>query len=162
MRRTCLSALTALTLAAAPGGARTSTEPPMTRRITGTVDVKMNPLPGEGPAWESFGRRAIEKRYHGDLEATGEGQMLGFLSTEKGSAGYVALERVTGTLNGRKGSFVLQHSGTMARGVEALAITVVPDSGTEGLSGLSGRMSILVHEGRHVYEFEFALPKGRP
>jgi hypothetical protein len=100
---------------------------------------------------------SIDKQFHGDLEASSAGQMLAFSSAVKGSAGYVALERVEGRLQGRSGSFVLQHSGTMTRGTPQLAITVVPDSGTGELMGLSGRMTIEISEGKHSYTFEYTL-----
>jgi hypothetical protein len=99
----------------------------------------------------------IDKRFGGDLKGTSRGQMLAFRSSVEGSAGYVALEHVEGTLAGRVGSFVLQHSGTMERGAQQLSVTVVPDSGTGELSGLAGRMSIAVAEGKHSYEFDYTL-----
>src|SRR5271165_4091355 len=99
---------------------------------------------------------SIDKQFHGDLEGTSKGEMLGAMTEVKGSAGYVAIERVTGTLNGRSGTFVLQHSGTMTRGTQHMTITVVPDSGTGGLAGISGSMTIIIKEGgKHFYEFEY-------
>jgi hypothetical protein len=100
----------------------------------------------------------IDKKFHGDLEATSKGQMLTAMSAVKGSAGYVAVERVTGSLNGRKGTFVLQHSATMNRGTPQLSVTVVPDSGTDQLEGLTGKMMIIIAEGKHSYDFEYSLP----
>jgi hypothetical protein len=102
---------------------------------------------------------AIDKHFHGDLEATSRGEMLMAGTSVKGSAGYVAIEAVTGKLHGREGSFVLQHSGMMTRGVPRLTVTVVPDSGTGGLAGLSGSMAINVAAGKHSYEFEYTLPE---
>jgi hypothetical protein len=99
----------------------------------------------------------IDKQFHGDLEATSKGQMLAISSEVKGSAGYVAMERVTGTLQGRTGTFALQHSGTMTRGVPQLLITVVPDSGTGQLVGLTGKMTINIVDGKHSYVFEYTL-----
>jgi Protein of unknown function (DUF3224) len=99
----------------------------------------------------------LDKQFHGDLEATSRGQMLTAMTDVKGSAGYVAIERVSGTLRGRAGSFLLQHTGTMTRGAPSLTITVVPDSGTEELAGLSGRMNIIITDGKHSYELEYAL-----
>jgi len=128
----------------------------MSRRAVGAFDVKMTPQP-EGGAPE-IGRFALEKSYHGELEATSRGQMLSAGVVEKGSAGYVAIEVVRGTLGGRAGSFALQHSGTMTRGSARLTIDVVPDSGTGELEGLSGAMTIRVEDGRHEYELDYSLP----
>jgi hypothetical protein len=104
-----------------------------------------------------LGRMSIDKRFHGDLEATSKGEMLTAGTSVKGSAGYVAIERVDGTLRGRSGTFVLQHSGTMTRGVPQLTVTVVPDSGTGELAGLAGRMAIVIADGKHSYDFEYTL-----
>ena len=101
----------------------------------------------------------IEKQIHGDLEATSKGQMLTAGTDVKGSAGYVAIERVTGALQGRTGSFVLQHTGTMTRGAFQLTITVVPDSGTGQLAGLTGTMNIIIADGKHSYDFDYTLPE---
>jgi hypothetical protein len=103
---------------------------------------------------------SIDKQFHGELEGTSKGYMLSSAATVvKGSGGYVAMERVTGTLKGRSGSFVLQHSGTMNRGVPQLSVTVVPDSGTGQLTGLAGTMTIKIDAGKHSYEFEYSLPE---
>ena len=99
----------------------------------------------------------IDKQFHGDLEATSKGEMLSAVGAVKGSAGYVAIEKVTGKLRGRSGSFVLQHTGTMTRGAPQLSITVVPDSGTGDLVGLTGQMTIHIEAGKHSYEFEYTL-----
>jgi hypothetical protein len=123
---------------------------------TGTFEVKLAPLATDAAG---LGRMSIDKQFHGDLEASSKGEMLSAMSEVKGSAGYVAIERVTGTLGGRKGSFVLQHSGTMNRGAASLSVTVVPDSGTGELAGLSGKMAILIEGGKHSYEFEYTLPE---
>jgi len=130
------------------------------QHASGTFDVKITPQkPDNPPAEESkVGRMSIDKQFHGDLEATSKGEMLAAQTETKGSAGYVALERVTGTLGGRKGSFVLQHTGTMDRGKPSLSITVVPDSGTGELVGLTGSMKISIEAGKHSYEFDYALP----
>jgi hypothetical protein len=126
--------------------------------IRGAFDVKLSPQEPTAAAREAaIDRRSIEKQFHGDLEATSKGEMLSVGSSVQGSAGYVAIERVFGTLRGRRGSFALQHSGTMTRGAPQLTITVVPDSGTEQLIGLEGRMSIDIVEGKHFYQFEFNL-----
>ena len=126
--------------------------------IHGKFDVKMQPQPPDALTGESIGRFVLDKRYHGELDATGAGQMLAIRSPVPGSAGYVAMERVTGTLGGRAGSFALQHSGVMTRGVAELLLTVVPDSGTEALEGLSGSMTIDITGGEHFYGFEYTLP----
>lgn len=124
-------------------------------RATGTFDVTLTPQPTDA---SPLGRMRIDKQFHGDLEGTGRGEMLAFSSDVEGSAGYVAMERVTGTLHGRRGSFVLQHSGTMERGAQHLQLTVVPDSGTGQLTGLSGSMQIIIAEGTHSYVFDYTLP----
>lgn len=124
----------------------------------GTFEVKMSPQKAEeGVGDPGIGRMGIDKQFHGDLEAHSLGQMLAAMSPVKGSAGYVAMERVVGTLGGKKGSFVLQHQGTMARGVPGLSVTVVPDSGTEELVGLTGSMKIIIDGGAHSYEFDYSF-----
>jgi Protein of unknown function (DUF3224) len=127
-------------------------------RAGGTFEVKLTPQPaGENAAEGSIGRMSIDKQYHGDLEGTGKGEMLTAATSVEGSAVYVAIEWVSGTLQGRKGTFALQHSGTMTRGAPSLTITVVPDSGTRALTGLAGAMSIKIAEGKHFYELEYTL-----
>ena len=126
---------------------------------TGTFDVKLIPQSDGKPEDSPIGRMLIDKQIHGDLEATSKGQMLAFSTEVKGSAGYVAMERVTGTLHGRTGSFVLQHSATMNRGVPQLSITVVPDSGTGQLVGITGKFDIQIAEGKHSYTFDYTLPE---
>ena len=101
---------------------------------------------------------SLDKKFQGDLVAVSQGEMLSFRSSVQGSAGYVAMETVTGTLHGRNGSFVLQHSSTMTRGVPEQSITVVPDSGTGELTGLTGRLLITIVEGQHSYRFDYTLP----
>jgi hypothetical protein len=123
----------------------------------GKFDVKLALQAPEDGADAALGRFTLDKQFHGDLEATSRGQMLTAGTDIEGSAGYVAMEKVSGTLHGRRGSFALQHNGTMARGAPSLTIHVVPDSGTEELAGLSGSMSITIAEGRHSYDFEYAL-----
>ena len=128
-------------------------------RVSGSFDVKMLPQPGPEPAdGVSLGRLLLDKQYHGPLQAKGDGQMLSAVTATPGSAGYVAIERVVGTLEGRAGSFVLQHDGLMTRGARQLAIVVVPDSGTGALAGLGGRMDIRIENGRHFYDFDYTLP----
>lgn len=130
-------------------------------KIQGSFDVKITPA-ADADAAEgvSLGRLLLDKQFHGPLEARSQGQMLSARTAVEGSAGYVAIERVTGILEGREGSFVLQHSGSMARGAAALSITVVPDSGTGALQGLSGRMSVEITGGKHFYVFEYSLADG--
>lgn len=130
----------------------------MTTHARGTFDVAVKPLPLESDPPDALrARMSLDKRYHGDLEATAQGQMLTAGTVEKGSAGYVAIERVSGTLAGRQGSFALQHSGVMTRGKGELNITVVPDSGTDQLVGLSGKLQIIIANGVHSYDFEYDI-----
>lgn len=126
----------------------------------GTFDVKITPQKPDNPQEEKagLGRMSIDKQFHGDLEAQSDGEMLSFMTQVKGSAGYVAIERVVGKLNGRSGSFVLQHNATMTQGAPYLNIGVIPDSGTGDLAGISGKMTIHIVEGRHFYEFDYSLP----
>jgi hypothetical protein len=131
----------------------------VTARASGTFEVKLSPQPADDHAdGATLGRMTIDKQFRGDLEATSKGQMLTGMSSVKGSAGYVAIERVSGTLAGRRGTFILQHTGTMARGAPSLTVTVVPDSGTDELTGVSGTMSIDITGGQHSYTFEYTLP----
>jgi hypothetical protein len=127
----------------------------MAARATGTFEVKLHP---QSPDESGVGRLTIDKQFHGDLEGTSKGHMLAYTTEVQGSAGYVAMERVTGTISGRTGSFVLQHSATMTRGEPLLVLTVVPDSGTQALAGLSGKMAITIVDKKHFYEFEYTLP----
>jgi Protein of unknown function (DUF3224) len=120
----------------------------------GEFEVKLLP---QSAADAPVGRMSIDKQFHGDLEATSRGEMLAFMTAVKGSAGYVAMEHVTGALHGRTGTFVLQHSGTMTRGAQQLSVTVVPDSGTGELQGLTGRMTILIDAGKHSYDFDYEI-----
>jgi hypothetical protein len=126
----------------------------------GEFTVKLQPLSFEGQADGSkLGRMSIDKEIGGDLVATTNGQMLSAVGEVKGSAGYVAIEKVDGTLHGRKGSFVLQHTGTMNQGSPTLSVTVVPDSGTGELIGLVGDFKIIIAGGKHSYEFGYSLPQ---
>ncbi len=125
----------------------------MTKAI-GPFDVKLAPLPAHE---ESLGRMTIDKEFHGDLEGTSRGEMLSVMSAEQGSGGYVAMERVTATLHGRSGTFVLQHNATMNRGTPSLRIIVVPDSGTGELAGLSGTLNIIIADGKHSYELDYSI-----
>lgn len=130
----------------------------MTNRARGTFEVKLTPQSvTEGAEQAKIGRLSIEKRFQGDLEGASRGEMLSVMGSVKASAGYVAIERVEGTLAGRAGSFALQHHGLMDRGEGRLIVTVIPDSGTGDLEGLTGTMSIVIEGGKHSYEFEYAL-----
>lgn len=129
---------------------------PVTLIARGTFEPKLTPVAMHSPA---LGRMTIDKEIHGDLEATTQGEMLSAMTAVKGSAGYVAMELVKGTLNGKKGSFVLQHYAFMNRGTPDLKVVVVPDSGTEELVGLSGSFNIIIESGKHWYEFEYSLPE---
>jgi hypothetical protein len=132
--------------------------PSGTFHARGAFDVTLTPQ-GEQDKSDgaTTGRMTIAKQYHGDLEGTGKGEMLSALADVKGSGSYVAIERVSGTLNGRHGTFILAHGGTMTRGAQQLDITVVPDSGTGDLAGITGRMTITITEGKHQYDFEYTI-----
>jgi hypothetical protein len=131
----------------------------VTSHASGTFEVKLTPQAADGDD-AGLGRMSIDKQFHGDLEGTSKGFMLSSAATiVKGSGGYVAMERVTGTLKGRTGSFVLQHSGTMTRGTPQLSVAVVPDSGTDQLEGIIGTLTIKIDQGKHSYEFEYTLPQ---
>jgi hypothetical protein len=131
----------------------------MTHVARGTFEVKLQPLAFEGtePLWK-LGRMTIDKVIVGDLVATTRGQMLSAMTETRGSAGYVAIEVVTGSLHGKRGSFVLQHNGIMNRGTPTQSVVVVPDSGTEELAGLDGEFKIILEGGIHRYEFSYQLP----
>jgi hypothetical protein len=126
----------------------------------GSFTVEMKPQ-GQPDAADgvNLGRMLLDKRFEGDLIATGKGEMLTALTPVKDSAGYVAIERVTGTLHGKSGSFVFQHSGTMDKGAQQLAISVVPGSGTGALAGITGNFKLNIVQGKHFYEFEYTLPE---
>jgi hypothetical protein len=129
------------------------------KHASGTFEVKLTPQADGEVGDPTVGRMSLEKEFRGDLEAVSRGQMLAVMTDVKGSAGYVAMERVSGTLDGQSGTFALQHSGTMTRGEAQLSVTVVPDSGTGQLVGLSGNMSINIAAGQHSYEFEYTLAR---
>ena len=130
----------------------------MSMHASGAFEVKLNPLPAYNTSADTkLGRMSIDKQFHGGLEGTSQGEMLSAMTDIKGSAGYVAIERVSATLNGRRGTFVLQHNATMNRGEPFLNIIVVPDSGSGELAGLSGSMRIIIADGRHSYEFDYSL-----
>jgi len=128
------------------------------KRAAGSFEVTVKPLSNaEVSADAMFGRFLLIKKFSGDLEASARGQMLSAGTSTKGSAGYVAIDQVTGTLEGRKGGFVLQHSGCMNRGAPTLSILVVPDSGTDELTGLTGTLSINIVDGKHFYDFLYSF-----
>lgn len=130
----------------------------MKRRASGTFEVKLNPQPADDYAdATALARMTIDKEFKGDLEGTSKGQMLSAGTPIRNSAGYVAIERVTGTLQGRAGSFILQHSGTMNRGAPALVVSIVPDSGTGALEGINGTMTIDLTGGKHAYTLDYTL-----
>ena len=164
-------ALTFLTLAAlafaqAPNAAKTPAPKGSPSKMTmttarGTFDIKTYPQKPDNPQEEAtgFGRLTSDKQFHGDLDATSQGVMLASGTGAPGSSGgYVAFEKVTGKLHGRAGSFLFQHSGTMSRGATSMSVTVVPDSGTGELTGITGKMKIIIEGKTHSYEFEYALP----
>jgi len=132
----------------------------MTHLASGTFDVKLSAQRPDNREAEAakLARMSIDKQFHGDLEATSKGEMLSAVSSVRGSAGYVALERVNGALQGRQGSFVLQHNGIMARGTPQMTIAVVPDSGADQLTGLCGDMTVRMEGGQHFYELHYTLP----
>jgi hypothetical protein len=133
-----------------------------TNHARGLFDVKTTAQAlSEKVADPTLGRMSLEKQYHGDLEASGKGEMLTISTGVKGSGVYVAVERVTGTLQGRKGSFALYHTGVMTRGTPELRITVVPDSGTDQLAGIAGTLSIQIENGKHSYDLVYTLPESK-
>jgi hypothetical protein len=132
----------------------------MSKRASGTFEVKITPQTQQDKAENgSFGRMLIDKKFQGDIEGTSKGEMMVADTDVKDSGVYVALERVSGTLNGRTGAFILQHSGIMTRGVGQLSVTVVPDSGTGQLVGITGKMAITIVDGKHLYDFDYTLPE---
>ena len=130
----------------------------MKAKAAGTFEVKITPQnTGEKLGAAGVSRFALDKQYEGDLEAVSQGQMVAAGTEVKGSAGYVAIEKVTGTLGNRTGTFFLQHSGIMSRGESSLNVVVIPDSGTADLAGLSGTLTIKIEGGKHFYEFEYLV-----
>lgn len=126
-------------------------------KISGVFEVKLSPLgfSVQGIDGMNLGRMSIDKQFKGALEATSKGEMLSAMTSVKDSAGYVAIEQVSGVLAGKKGSFVLQHFGTMKQGADRLILEVVPNSGSGELSGLAGKMAIKIEGGQHCYEFDY-------
>ena len=133
----------------------------MNYHAIGTFEVEIKPQnEPDVVGGVTLGRMSLDKQFHGDLEAVGKGEMLSARTGVAGSAGYVAIERVTGALHGRQGSFVFQHAGSMNRGEQQLSITVVPDSGTEQLTGISGVFTLTIVDGKHFYTFDYDLSEG--
>ncbi|HEY0565812.1 MAG TPA: DUF3224 domain-containing protein [Terriglobales bacterium] len=127
-------------------------------KVSGPFDVKVAPQSSDKKDGSDVGRFSLDKQYHGALDATGKGEMLTAGTAMKGSAAYVAIERVEGTLEGRKGSFILRHTGTMDRGKQSLQIAIVPDSGAGDLAGISGDMNIVIApDGKHSYELQYEI-----
>jgi hypothetical protein len=159
----CLVVLVGLTLLApavcvrADDEGRTLLTGEVTMIARGTFEVKVTPQPKGDEAGGPFDRLLLDKQFQGDLAAASKGQMLAAATAVEGSAGYVAFELVTGALNGKRGSFILQHKGTMRKGVYAMSVTVVPDSGTDELAGIAGTMTIIIDGRRHDYEFEYTV-----
>jgi hypothetical protein len=130
----------------------------VTKRAAGPFDVKLLPLTTAYSGDDApLARMSLDKKYSGDLDATAVGEMLSAGTAVKNSAGYVAIEKVTGTLHGRDGSFTLQHSATMNRGAPSLSITVIPDSGTGALAGITGSLQIIIEGKKHSYVFDYSL-----
>ena len=160
-----LVAALVLCLSGVPGAfdtpsTRAVSSPRMAMVAKGTFDVTIAPLAFENaPEGSMLSRMSLEKTFRGDLAASASGQMVAAFTGVKESAAYSAVEIVTGILNGRSGSFVLQHTGVMQRGAQSLAIAVVPDSGTGALTGLSGTMTIRIDGSQHFYEFTYTLPE---
>jgi len=127
----------------------------MAQKATGAFEVKI--VPQQDAEMTVPARMTLDKTFRGDLEAVSKGIMLSVRTAIPNSAGYVAMEQVEGTLHGKKGSFALQHSGTMNRGEASLKVTVVPDSGTDDLTGLSGTLAIIIEGGKHSYEFDYDI-----
>ncbi|MCL5266562.1 MAG: DUF3224 domain-containing protein [Bacteroidetes bacterium] len=128
-------------------------------KTSGSFEVKLSPLDfyAQGLDGVNLGRMSVDKQFKGALEATSKGEMLSAMTSVKGSAGYVAIEQVSGVLSGKKGSFVLQHFGIMKQGSDRLILEVVPNSGSGELSSLTGKMAIKIEGGQHYYEFEYEL-----
>lgn len=151
-----------LGIVAASDGEASDGDTIMTATATGSFDVTVEPLHDEKLAdGNSLGRYSLVKQYHGELEAAGKGEMLTAGTPVEGAAAYVAIEHVDGTLGGRRGTFVLQHKGTMGHGEQHLEITVVPESATGDLAGLEGALEITIaKDGKHFYELEYTLTEG--
>jgi hypothetical protein len=140
--------------------AQTKKETTRMTLATGPFEVKIQPLSEDKAEGSTLGRYSLDKQYHGDLEATAKGEMLTATGSIQTSGSYVAVERVVGKLHGREGTFALAHKGTMANGSQQMDISIVPDSGSGALAGISGTMKILIAaDGKHSYEIEYMLPR---
>jgi hypothetical protein len=161
--RTILMMAAVVSWTVAQDSTKTLKEGRITMRASGEFEVKMGPLDAHHPAVDGMqsGRFSIDKTFRGDLEGTSRGEMLSTMTPVKGSAAYVAVEQFRGTLAGRKGSFVLHHYGIMTGGQNRLILEVVPDSGTEELTGLTGTMTIDIRDKKHSYELTYGLPDAR-
>ncbi len=157
-----MSAILLLVASLAIAGGDQAVPPPkesaVTQHAAGTFDVKVTPQKDEGVGHATIGRMGIDKQYHGDLVGTGLGQMLAGMGEVKDSGAYVAIERVTGTVHGKTGSFAVHHLGVMDRGAQRLVITVIPDSGTGDFAGITGTMTIEIKGGAHYYTLDYTLP----
>ena len=142
---------------------QTKQETKLTLHAAGPFDVKLAPQKPDNPQAEEakLGRMSLDKEFHGDLKAFSKGEMISLMTEAKGSAVYVAIERVTGKLHGRTGSFALHHTGIMTRGEPELTIRVVPDSGSGELTGITGSMTIKIEGKNHFYEFDYSLPDAK-
>jgi len=131
----------------------------MTRHASGKFEVTLAQAPLANIEDASLGRMLITKQFYGDLDATSKGEMLSAGTSTEGSAAYVAIEKISGILYGRNGTFVVQHNATMTRGAPHLNITIVPDSGTDQLVGLTGEMTITMNDDKHGYDLTYTLPE---
>ena len=163
IRRSPLVALLLSLLVAGAASAQSPSAPvprnaAMPAHAAGTFEVRMQPQSQDPAPGAALGRMSLDKTFHGELEGTGKGEMLTAITETQGSAVYVAIERVSGTLHGRTGTFALAHVGTMTRGAQELNIRVVPDSGTGELAGISGTLAIRMEGGKHFYDLAYTLP----
>lgn len=160
-RNLSLALVAALTVAAPAAFSSSKELPAMNHVAEGPFDVQVTPQPRDASQADvAVDRLLLEKRYHGGLAATGRGQMLGVHGAVETSGGYVAIERVDGTLDGRRGAFALQHSGTMTKETGySLDVKIVPDSGTGELAGIAGTLEIIIAPGgKHSYKLAYTLP----
>ena len=157
MHRRQFAALGLALLAACATSPSSTKAQPMTMRARGTFTVAMAPLPQDAPAGSTHGRMSLDKMYSGDLTATGKGEMIAILPNAAGSGVYMAIERVTGVMNGKRGAFSLAHRGVMNRGAPDLSITIVPDSGDGDLAGIAGELTLTIANGVHSYDIEYTL-----
>jgi Protein of unknown function (DUF3224) len=131
----------------------------MTQHANGAFEVKITPQAEDKSEGVALGRMSLQKTFSGDLQGTSHGEMLTAMGNVEGSAVYVAIERIKGTLQGRSGTFALSHRGTMTRGAQQLTIDIVPDSGTDELAGIAGSMTIKIEAGKHFYALTYSLPR---